>query len=152
MALLLNKSTCKFLVAARTHFFMFFFSFFKWWVSFMYTDGQFAIWKPQCLFFKGGATRSLPWPHHLRWTSLKLNSMGTCWSTEMARLCCLTLNVQSTVKTSCIFLDKKNEHPCIPHLYVSTYENTIQKPLCLASLLLIMSHCCGIMFTFSETV
>lgn len=80
-------------------------------------------------FSRGAATRPLPWPHAVLWCRFELYSM-TCWSTVLSAMCCHTLNVQSTVITSCI-LPKKTT-VVFPSLYVSTKENTMHK-LCVMS-------------------
>lgn len=85
-----------------------------------------------CFYFdfsRGAATRPLPWPHAVLWCRFELYSL-TCWSTVLSALCCHTLNVQSTVTTSCI-LPKKTT-VVFPSLYVSTKENTMHK-LCVMS-------------------
>lgn len=118
-------------------------------VSFMYAHVLICMhmclpfWN-QCHFFKkGGATRSLPWPHHLMWTC---TLSSTPWEPATARKwqCCSASLLKCTEHCYDFLyfpgLKKyiKIKPPCIPHLYVSTYENTIQKPSCLVSLLLIM--------------
>lgn len=57
-------------------------------------------------FSRGAATRPLPWPHAVLWCRFELYSM-TCWSTVLSAMCCHTLNVQSTVTTSCILPKKQ---------------------------------------------
>lgn len=90
----------------------------------MYMKQQLHYLRFHFSFSRGAATRPLPWPHAVLWCRFELYSL-TCWSTVLSAMCCHTLNVQSTVTTSCI-LPKKTT-VLFPSLYVSTKENTMHK-------------------------
>lgn len=137
----LDMTTSKSLVAAHTSFHFLKIIFLsvtslseRFWFSYcfllstdvcMYMKQQLQYLRFHFSFSRGAATRPLPWPHAVLWCRFELYSL-TCWSTVLSAMCCHTLNVQSTVTTSCI-LPKKKTTVVFPSLYVSTKENTMHK-------------------------